>query len=145
MVCGHEIVTECAALMRRLDEFILEAEAQVGSGDRRRIERREIRTDHVQVYIRTGLRGVPDTHRMAMTFCLADITIDEDYRSRGILHLTMAWLEQRQPLDGIYVENVINERLAFFLERRGYTSFPTAIARPGRSWWRRHPLTVPLV
>jgi len=143
MVCGHEVVTEVAALMRRLDEVIVEAEADAERGERRLVVRREIRTDHVRLYVRVGLRGVPDSRYAARALSLVDITIDEDYRSRGILHLTMAWLEQRRVFDGIYIENVFNDRLVAFLQRRGYQSFPASVAPIAGSWWRRHPPTTP--
>lgn len=145
MVCRHEIVAEVVSLMRHLDEFVCEAEAQIEQ-DRRRIERREIRTDHVRLYVRVGLRGVPDRWHTGMALCVADISVDEAYRSQGILHVTLAMLEQRRAFDGIFVENVGEFRLRFFLERRGYVTFPP---RPdstfGAHWWRRHPPTVPLV
>ncbi|MDR6290850.1 GNAT superfamily N-acetyltransferase [Inquilinus ginsengisoli] len=136
MMRQHEVVVdEIAGLKRRLEEFILTAERS-----NQWIHRHDIVTAHVHLYLRTEARGVPDSQNMAArAFTLADIQITEAYRGRGILHVTLAWLEQRRPLDGICVENVVNKRLAGFLERRGYTKIPWRLVDPGHySWWRRN-------
>lgn len=75
------------------------------------------------IYCRVTLRVVEDGLGLR-TLDLADINLPEDERGKGLFRALLGGLEAQlatfPALDALFVENVINERLARFLRRRGW-------------------------
>jgi GNAT superfamily N-acetyltransferase len=78
------------------------------------------------VYVRKGTRKIPGFLGYQQTFDVANITVEEAHRGKGLFTWWLGILETEAKhvydYDGIYVENVLNDRLREFLRQRGYTS-----------------------
>ncbi|HTF53713.1 MAG TPA: hypothetical protein VK735_40225 [Pseudonocardia sp.] len=108
---------EIADLIEKLQFFIQGAEIAGPAS----FHRAHLRTDHVELSVRIGRHVISGTTPQSLD--LVDITIAEDWRGRGTLKAILRWLEQRQPFEGIYVENVLS-RLSNHLRQRGYEEVP---------------------
>lgn len=77
--------------------------------------------DKISIYVRKAFHIV-EGHKCC-TFDVANVSVDTSARGQGIFTnwLAMAESEASQyGLDGVYVENLLNLRLADWLARRGY-------------------------
>jgi hypothetical protein len=80
------------------------------------------------IYMRHSTRLHPVTAEHLRCIDLANVELPEDRRGRGAFSIFLTELEeavsQSDQFDAVYVENVMNERLAVFLIIRGYAPIP---------------------
>jgi N-acetylglutamate synthase-like GNAT family acetyltransferase len=82
------------------------------------------------VYVRKGYHRINQANPVSMTFDIANIDVEARQRGKGIFTdwLTLVERETKSAgLEAVYVENVLNPRLADFLTRRGYTKLEGGI------------------
>jgi GNAT superfamily N-acetyltransferase len=79
-----------------------------------------IENDEIRLYLRTGLRRIEGSTVKAVT--IASVSVYERRKSRGIFTAILTEIEKIAANAGlsVFVENVLNSRLADFFERRGY-------------------------
>lgn len=77
------------------------------------------RTAHLALYVRIGFRKLPGSKELIDTLDLANIRITPE--GNGWLPHILKWLVESKKSRTIYVESVLNERLALYLERDGWT------------------------
>ena len=78
----------------------------------------------LRVYMRKGVHTLPPLRAVRNTFDIASVEVTSDKRGNGIFteFLKVAEdLARENGFDAVYVENLLNPRLASFLARRGYT------------------------
>lgn len=117
--------------LKTLDEFIADRNDPLLRGGARAYIREP---GFSSLYVRMGPRTLNGTaHRVVLD--LASIEVEEDLRGRGIL---TALIERLQAVGIIiYVESVVNDRLAAWLPRNGFAV--SEIDRSGRSFFRLPP------
>lgn len=78
------------------------------------------------VYVRCSYRRDPDNHmKMLRTLDIADVNLPDEDRGKGYFTEFLATIEPEarrgHGIEALYIENVLNERLAaFFRKREGY-------------------------
>ena len=91
-----------------------------------------IEADGVHIFVRKAQRFLPfpdrlENDRYYYSFDLANIVIEEKLRGQGRFKKLLAEIEQlarKHGFDCLYVESVLNNRLASFLTRSGWTQHP---------------------
>lgn len=76
-------------------------------------------------YVRKTMRHIIDRGRKCLD--IADVNVHPDKYGKGVFAEWLKMAETIAPtygIDGLYVENVINERLPAFLIRNGYVAVP---------------------
>ena len=63
----------------------------------------------IRVYMRKGKHLINGCYRDCLD--IANISVDEDYRSQGIGAQIIQYLHQHNPFEYTYVESVLNDRL----------------------------------
>jgi len=93
----------------------------------RRINNRSIDSDECSIYVRKMVNNG--------YFCIANITISEEYRGKGILKKWLLHIEDfNTEFNGIEVENIFNDQLLICLLKLGFTKknddFPFTVEKP---------------
>jgi GNAT superfamily N-acetyltransferase len=79
--------------------------------------------DHFRVYIRKAQRTLPPFRMFFDVIDVANISVQESHQGKGIF---TEWLTAAEDIAKetdriVFVENVLNKKLAGWLERRGYS------------------------
>lgn len=77
--------------------------------------------DHFSVYVRKSRRALSKGGEVVECVDVANVMIEEGWRSLGLFTALLCVVEGM--CRNVYVENILNERLAGFLVRRGYVVF----------------------
>lgn len=77
----------------------------------------------MEVYVRRGMHVI-DEGITATTLDIANVTVSEPLRGKGLFTQFFKEACRRQPWDGVYIESVLNNRLAEWCRNAGLFEVP---------------------
>lgn len=79
-------------------------------------------SQELEVYVRKGLRRIPDLGKTGLhtTLDIANIQVYEEYQRQGYCRRFLDLAEKTCPFAAVFVENVLTPHLARHLVKRGY-------------------------
>ena len=100
-------------VLERLKEFVDEGK------DSGYVPPKWIDDDDMKVYVRKG-RHILQGGKVRVTLDIANVTVEEDKRGKGIFSNFLEKAHEMNPWDATYVECVHNQDLAVFLLKSGW-------------------------
>lgn len=100
-------------VLERLKEFVDEGK------DSGYVPPKWIDDDDMKVYVRKG-RHILQAGKVRVTLDIANVTVEEDKRGKGIFSNFLEKAHEMNPWDATYVECVHNQDLAVFLLKSGW-------------------------
>ena len=77
--------------------------------------------DYMEVYVRKSQR-LTNSGRMISCLDLANISISEEHRRKGLCKAVLSLFERVNPYDAVFLENVLNPQLfEHVIKREGWT------------------------
>lgn len=90
----------------------------------------------LEVYLRCPANRYLN-HEKVQSLDLANVSVDQDAQGQGYFAEFLKVLEEKNPYDVLYVENVLSKRLAEVLRKHGYSELREATVSEMSSFYKR--------